>query len=114
MSSSVHVNNSTKNILVLGQSITQGLDDTPLTAERMYQVNFSATKKKFCLSFRYNGANSYLFVNVIEIIKFKAKNSENVENRLCLGIISKDFSDDYMELFMILMLIIELLQLMVY
>ena len=39
----------------------------------MYSINFRVTKKKFCLSLHYNGANSYLFVNGIEICKFKAK-----------------------------------------
>ena len=39
----------------------------------------------------YNGANSYLFVNSIEIIKFKSKNSEIVVTPLCLGNISKDW-----------------------
>ena len=40
----------------------------------------------------YNGSNSYLFVNGIEIIKLKAKGYETVENPLCLGNISEDFS----------------------
>ena len=40
----------------------------------------------------YNGANSYLFVNGKEIIKFKAKDSEIVASSLCLGNISKDWS----------------------
>ena len=39
----------------------------------MYSINFTVTKKKFCLSLHYNGANSYLFVNGTEIYKFKAK-----------------------------------------
>ena len=42
----------------------------------------------------YNGAKSYLFVNVIEIYKFKAKYSETVGTPLCLGNISKDWSID--------------------
>ena len=40
----------------------------------------------------YYGANSYLFVNGTEIIKFKAKDCEIVAYPLCLGNISKDFS----------------------
>ena len=68
----------------------QGLEST-LTAEKMYSVNFTVTKKKFCLSLHYNGGNSYLFVNGTEIIKFKAKNSAIP---LCLGNISKDWSTD--------------------
>ena len=55
------------------------------------------TRKKFCLSFHYNGANSYLFFNGTEIHKFKAKDSEVVVNPLCLGNISKDFSVDNMK-----------------
>ena len=45
----------------------------------------------------YNGANSYLFVNGTEIIKFKAKGSEIVAASSCLGNISKDFSVDNMK-----------------
>ena len=46
---------------------------------------------------RYNGANSYLFVNGTEIYKFKAKDSEIVATPLCLGNISKDWSVDNMK-----------------
>ena len=45
----------------------------------------------------YNGANSYLFVNGTEIIKFKAKDSSIVATPLCLGNISKDWSIDNMK-----------------
>ena len=41
----------------------------------------------------YNAANSYLFVNGTEIIKFKAKDSEIVPYSLCLGNISKDWTN---------------------
>ena len=44
----------------------------------------------------YNGANSYLFVNGREIIKFKAKHSEIVSRPLCLGNISENFAADNM------------------
>ena len=46
----------------------------------------------FCLSLHYNVANSYLFVNGKEIVKFKAKDSAIVATPLCLGNISKDWS----------------------
>ena len=85
-----------KDILVLGRGTTQGLEST-LTAEKIYSINFTETKKKFCLSLHYNGANSYLFVNGTEIVKFKAKDSEIVASLLCLGNISKDWSTDNME-----------------
>ena len=54
-------------------------------AEKMYSINFTATKKKFCLSLHYIGDNGYLFVNGIKVIKFEAKYSEIVANLLCLG-----------------------------
>ena len=91
MSSSVRANNKAKIILILGESLTQGLEDTRLYAEKMYSVNFTATRKKLFLSLHYNGDNSYLFVNAKEIIKFKAKDSEIVAKPFCLGSISEDF-----------------------
>ena len=84
MSSSVHVDNKKKDILILGRGPMQGLEHT-LTAEKLYSINFTVTKKKFCLSLHYDGANSYLFVNGTEIYKFKAKDSETVVTPLCLG-----------------------------
>ena len=63
----------------------------------MYSINFTVTRKKFCLRLHYNGANSYLFVNGIEIIKFTAKDSEIVAAPLCLGNITKEFSEDNMK-----------------
>ena len=63
----------------------------------MYSINFTVTKKKSCLSLHYNGANSYLFVNGKEIVKFKAKDSEFVASPLCLGNISKDWLADNMK-----------------
>ena len=58
----------------------------------MYLTNFTANNRRFCLSLHYNGANSYLFVNGKEIIKFKAKDFEIVANLPFLENISKDFS----------------------
>ena len=72
MSSSSHFDNKKKDILILGKGPTQGLEHT-LTAEKMYSINFTVRKNKFCLSLHYDGANSYLFVNGTEIYKFKAK-----------------------------------------
>ena len=82
-----------KDILVLGKAPTQGLEHT-LTAEKMYPINFTLTKKKFCLSLHYNGAYSYLFVNGKEIVKSKAKDSKIVAIPLCLGSNSKDWVID--------------------
>ena len=98
MRSSVDDDNKKKDILILGEGPTQGLDDTTLTAEKKYSVNFTVTRTKFGFSLHYNGENSYLFVNGTEIIKFKAKDSEIVATPLCLGKnISKDFFEDNMK-----------------
>ena len=92
MSSSIHANNKTRNILVLGRGFTQGLDNTT-----MYSINFTKTNTKFCLSSHYNGSNSYLFDNNTEIHKFKTKNSEIIAAPICLGYISRDFLVDNMK-----------------
>ena len=93
MSSSAHIDNKKKDKLVLEKRPTQGLEHT-LTVEKMYSINFTVTKKKFCLCLHYNGGNSYLFVNGTEIYNFKPKDFEIVATPLCLGNISKDCSVD--------------------
>ena len=45
----------------------------------------------------YKRENSYLFVNDVEIIKFKAKDSEIKPTPLCLGNVSKVFSVNNMK-----------------
>ena len=48
MSSSVqHVDNKGRDILILGEGSTQQSDDTTLTAEAKYPVNFIQPKKRF-------------------------------------------------------------------
>ena len=47
MSSSAHIDNKKKDILVLGKGPTQGLEHT-LTAEKMYSINLIVTGKVFC------------------------------------------------------------------
>ena len=84
MNSSVHVDNKGKDIIILGKGPTSGLGGHSLTAENMYSINFSKDHIKFCLSLHYNGASSYVFINGIEIIKFKAKDSEIVATALYL------------------------------
>ena len=67
----------------------------------------------------YNGVNSYLFVNGIQIYKFKSKDTELAAGPLCLGNISKDWSTDnmkkqaLMDMSMIFVLIIILPMLMI-
>ena len=105
MNSSVHVDNKGKDILILGKGPTQGLGEHSLTAEKMYSINFSKGYTKFCLSLHHNEANSYLFVNGTEIIKFKVKDSKIVASPLCLRNISKDWSIDNMKKVVLLVMI---------
>ena len=89
MSSSTHIDNKKKVILVLGKGPTQGLEHT-LTAEKLYFITFTVTKNRFYLSLHSNGENSYLFCNGKKIMKFKAKDYETVASPLCLESISVD------------------------
>ena len=96
MSSSSHIVNKKKCVLIFGKGSTRELEHT-LAAEKLYSINFIKKNTKFCLRLRYNRVNSCLFVIGVEIIKFKAKDSEIVAHPLCLGNISKDFSVDNMK-----------------
>ena len=89
MSSSSRIDNDKKDILILGKGPTQGLEYT-LAAEKLYSINFTKENTKFCLNMHYNGANSYLFVNATDIIKFKPRDSEILTYAFCLRNISKD------------------------
>ena len=73
MSSFVHIDNKNKDILILVERPTQGLDDITLTAEAKYPINFAQSRKRFVLSLHYNGSNSFLFVNATKIYNSKQK-----------------------------------------
>ena len=45
MSSSAHIDNNKKDILIIWKDPTQGLEHT-LTAKKMYSINFTVTKNK--------------------------------------------------------------------
>ena len=85
MSSSAHVDNNKKDILILGKCPTQGFDDTTLTAVKRYSISLTKQTTKFSLTLDYNRINSYVFVNGVEIYKFKAKDLEINAPPLCLG-----------------------------
>ena len=63
MNSSEHIDNRGKDVLILGGGPTQRLDDTTLTVEALYPINFTQPNKRFVLSLHYNGSNSFLFVD---------------------------------------------------
>ena len=73
MSSSVHDDNKNKDILILGEELTQGLDFTTVTAEAKYPISFMPSGKRFVLSLYYNGSSRLLFVNATKIYQFEAK-----------------------------------------
>ena len=55
-----------------------------------------SNKWDFAFNFHYNGLNSYIFVNGVEVYKLKAKNFEINTALLCLDNVPKDFSVDNM------------------
>ena len=74
MSSSANAKN--KDVLILNEGPTQRLDDTTLTTEEKYPINFIQPRKRFVLSLYYNGSNSFLFLRGTKIYQFIAKDSE--------------------------------------
>ena len=49
MSSLVDIDDKKKDILILGKDLTDGLDDTALTAEKEQSIYFTEQRNKFCL-----------------------------------------------------------------
>ena len=50
MSSTIHIDNKGKDILILDEGPTQGLDDTTLTAKAKHPISFMQSNKRFLLS----------------------------------------------------------------
>ena len=92
MSSSVHVDNSGEDILILGEGPTQALNHTTLTAEAKQPINFTQLENRFVLSLHYNRSSSFLFVSATKVYQFKAKDSEIKVYALFLANVSKDFT----------------------
>ena len=67
----------------------QHKDDTILTSEAKYPLNFTQQNERFVSSPHYNGIKSFLFVNTTKICPFKGKNAEIKAYTLCLGNIKK-------------------------
>ena len=89
---SVHATNRANNIYIMGEALVQGINDTTIYAEKNFYRNFTDTGKKFVLSLHYNGDNSYLFVNSRQVLKFKAKNDQIINEKLCLGNLSSEWT----------------------
>ena len=56
MSSSAHIDNKKKDLLVFGKGPTQGLQHI-LIAEKMYSINFAVTKKGILFKFALQWSN---------------------------------------------------------
>ena len=67
----MHIDNKNKDILILGKETAQWLDDTKLTTEAKYPINFTKPHKSFQLSLQYNGSSNFLFLNATKIYQFK-------------------------------------------
>ena len=94
MSFSKHVNNKANNIYVMGKDHIQEINDTLIYAEKMFYRSFTDPGHKFILSLHYNGDDSYLFVNGREELKFKTKTDQMINNQLCVGNLSFDWTKD--------------------
>lgn len=56
-----HIIEKKKNneILVIGEGLTQGLNNNTITAKAKYFFSFTVSKNKFCLSVHYNRSNGF-------------------------------------------------------
>ena len=91
-SSLVHANNKANNVYVMGDLFVQGINDTALYAEKIYSQNFTQSSEKFILRLHYNGNDGYLFVNGAQELKFKAKVDQMINEKLCLGNLSSEWT----------------------
>ena len=92
MSFSVHATNRANHIYLMGTGLTQGINDTTIYAEKNFYRNFTDFGKKIVLSLRYNGDNSYLFVNGRQELKFKDKTDQLVKEKLCIANLSDQWT----------------------
>ena len=92
MSFSVHATNRANNIYVMGKEFVQGINNTTIYAEKLFHNNFTEHGEKFLLSLHYNGDNSYLFANGRQELKFKAKDDQIINEKLCIGNLSGEWT----------------------
>ena len=92
MSSSVRATNRANNIYFMGKDFIQGINDTTMYPEKLFHNNFTEFGVKFVLSLHYNGDNSYLFANRRQELKFKAKDDQIINEKLCLGNLSSEWT----------------------
>ena len=78
MSSSVHIDNKGKDILILGKRLTQGLDDNPLTAETKHPIIFTQSEKRFVLSLHYHDATASYLLMLKNYVNLKQKRFQKI------------------------------------
>ena len=91
-SSSIHATNRANNIYVMGKYFIQGINDTTIYPEKRFHDNFTEFGLKFVLSLHYNGDNSYLLGNGRQELKFKAKDDQIINEKLCLRNLSSEWT----------------------
>ena len=91
-SSSIHATNRANNIYVMGKELIQGINGTIIYAEKLFHNNFTEFGVKFVLSLHYNGENTYLFANGRQELKCKAKDDQIINEKLCLGNVSDQWT----------------------
>ena len=102
---SSHERNKSNNIYVLDHGEIQGvttIEPTSIGGSKtkgttfykggIFKTNFTEPKKKFMLRLHYSFSNSYLFVNGVQQLKFKAKADQMQKNKLCVGNLSSDWT----------------------
>ena len=62
------------------------------TQKKSFIETLQTQAKKFSLSLHYNGDNGYLFVNGRQELKFRAKTDQLVIEKLCIGILSDQWT----------------------
>ena len=92
MSFSAKATNRANHIYLMGDGLTQGINNTTLYVEKNYWRNFTDPGKKFIISLDYNGDESYFFVNGRQELKFKAKTDHLVKEKLCIGNLSEQWT----------------------
>ena len=91
-SSSIHATNRANNIYAMGKELIQGINGTTIYAEKLFHNNFTEFGVKFVLSLYYNGGISYLFANGRQELKFKAKDDQIINKKLCLRNLSDQWT----------------------
>ena len=87
-----HATNRANHIYLMGDGLTQGINDTTLYVEKYYWRNFADPGKKLIISLHYNDDESYFFVNGRQELKFKVKTDQLVKEKSCIGKLSDQWT----------------------